>query len=92
MIFEILLTNRVIQKVNWSFLEFLFSLFESHLASLTHNKCIGTPQWAILGMVKALVCRLEGGGDNGDSRDVQWSLIGYLILQSKFSFRLILVH
>ena len=25
--------------------------------------CVRTPQWLTLGMVKALVCGLEGGGD-----------------------------
>ena len=43
-----------------------FSLLsESNLANLTHIKCIGTPQWLTVGMVEALVCGLEGGGDNG---------------------------
>ena len=38
---------------------------ESHLVSLTHNKRARTSQWPTLGMVEALVRRLEGGGDNG---------------------------
>ena len=36
---------------------------ELSLANLTHINCVGTPQWPTLGMVEALVCGLEGGGD-----------------------------
>ena len=56
---------RVIQKVNWTFPHFDFSLSESSLVNLTHIYCVGTPQWPTLGMVEALVCGLESGGDNG---------------------------
>ena len=58
---QVLKNIRVIRKVNWN----LILIFRTTLANLTHIKCVGTPQWPTLGMVEALVCGLEGGGDNG---------------------------
>ena len=30
---------------------------------MIHINCVRTPQWPTLGMVEALICRLEGDGD-----------------------------
>ena len=36
---------------------------EPILANLIHINCVGTTLWPTLGMVEALVCGLDGGGD-----------------------------